>query len=313
MAFNKAASVLAKWALAMSAVLTCGYVGHAQQQALLIALLPPGGVGGMHGGGQGYLGVRIRTVGNPATTALHLKETHGVVVMVVDHDGPAWKAGMRENDVVQSVNGVPVDAQDQLSHMLRDMAPGRSVQITISRDGVQQNLVAVMADRDEVGKRAWEQHWVVPAPQDSASDDPVPALQASRPLKGFGHGFVSGHLLPGSVAYTGAMVDEVGSQLAEYFGLKGGTGLLVHSVDANSPASIAGLHAGDVITKLNGTPMNSRNDWNRALHDSKGHPVSVTVMHEHHEQILTIVPDGKRRSSVKAPEQQNDWLASLLH
>lgn len=301
--------------LGFSALLMSGTLIHAQGNPLLLAILSGGYGGGMHSSGQGYLGVRLRTVGDPSTSALRLKEVRGVVVIVVDHDGPAWKAGIRENDVVTSLNGTAIDTQDQLSRMLREMAPGRSVQIVISRDGVPQTITAVMADRDEVGKRAWEQHWVVPAPTQETAENlvapsPPPAARSSR---GFGRGFVSGHLLPTSTPYIGAEVDEVGTQLAEYFGLKGGTGLLVHNIDANSPAAAAGLHAGDVITHVNGAAMNTLNDWNRALHDSKGHPVSVMVMREHREQILTVVPEGKRRSSVEDPGRQNGWLASVLH
>jgi serine protease Do len=275
--------------------------------------------------GQGYLGVDIRTVTDSSVRDLHLRETRGVVVIMVDHDGPAWKAGIREHDVVQTVNGAPIDTEEQLRHVLREMQPGRAVQIGISRDGSSQTLSATMANRDDIGRRAWEQHYVVPAPTDPvdvAGDDPVsappPPVAAGKPSRSFGHSLMPGHLLPVFPSYTGATVDEIGPQLAEYFGLNGRTGLLIHSVDANSPAAAAGMHAGDVVLRVNGTAMATRSDWNRALHDSKGHTVSVVVMREHHEQTLTVVPDNKRRGAAQPasglPQAASEppWLAVML-
>ena len=48
----------------------------------------------------------------------------------------------------------------------------------------------------------------------------------------------------------GVRVQELEGQLAEYFGTS--KGVLVNSVDADSPAAKAGLKAGDVITAVNG-------------------------------------------------------------
>ncbi len=280
------------------------------------ALLVSGAYTGLHSSSQGYLGVDIRGVGDPAVSGLHLRETRGVVVIIVDHDGPAWKAGVREHDVILTVNGANVEGEEQLRRTLREMKPGRTVQIVLSRDGTQQNLTATMADSDEIGKRAWEQHWVVPAPSDVVADDAsTNTTGASRATRGFAHGFVSGHLLPGSIAYTGVMVNEIEPQLADFFGIKGGKGLLVQSVDSNSPAAVAGLHAGDVVTHVNGTALSTKSEWTKALRDSKGHPVSMTIMRDHHETVLTMVPDAKRRSAVdvqETPAQKPRWLAALL-
>ena len=274
--------------------------------------MPSAAFSGMHTGGQGFLGVATRTVGDPALAPLHLKETHGACVVMVDHDSPAWKAGIREHDVLLNVGGTPIDNEEQLAHLLREMQPGRSVQIVFSREGAQQSLTATIADRDEIGKLAWEQHFVVPAPTDRVDDPGAPAA-APKTHSTFAHNFVGSHLLPGGAAYTGAMIDEIGPQLSEYFGLKSGSGLLVHRVDLNSPAAAAGLHAGDVVCKVNGQSMSTLKDWTHALRDSKGHPVSVTVMRERHEQILTIVPDGKRRSDAEQPgNAEHHWLAVLV-
>jgi serine protease Do len=76
--------------------------------------------------------------------------------------------------------------------------------------------------------------------------------------------------------------------LADYFGVKSGTGLLVESVDYQSPAARAGLKAGDVVVKVNAEQMTSRSDWLKAIRNHRGQQVQVTVMRNKQEQILTM-------------------------
>ncbi len=271
------------------------------------------GPGNGHSQGAGYLGIMVRDVTDAEMSTLHLKSVHGAEVTMVDHDGPAGKAGLRAHDVILSVNGAIVDDEDGLHRILHDLQPGRTVSLNVCRDGAEQTVNATMANRAELEKQAWEQHWVVPEP---ASEDMVASsAPAASSRGGFGHGFMSGHLLALSPAYTGATVDAMGAQLAGFFGVKDGKGLLVHEVDPNSPAAIAGLQAGDVVTKMNGGHVASKSDWSRALRDSKGHPVSLTVVRDRHEQTLTMVPDAKHRSAVEPPQpptEDRGWMTMLL-
>ncbi len=300
------------------ALTICGATGAgAQSRVLLYATVgmvgapPPGPGNGNHAQGQGYLGIMVRDVTDAELSTLHLKKARGAEVTMVDHDGPAGKAGLRAHDVILAVNGTQVDDEDGLHRILHDLQPGRTVSLNVCRDGAEQTVSATMANRAELEKQAWEQHWVVPEPADEAVA--APATPAAR--TGFGHGFMSGRLLSLTPAYTGATVDAMGAQLADYFGVKDGKGLLVHEVAINSPAALAGLHAGDVVTRMNGGRVATRSDWTRALHDSKGHPVSLTVVRERHEQTLTMVPDVKHRSSVETPPpptEDGGWLTMLL-
>lgn len=73
---------------------------------------------------QGYLGIAFHGVNDGEIASLHLKDGHGAEIIMVDHDGPAGKAGLREHDVVLSVNGVSVEGEDQLRKMLRDTPRG---------------------------------------------------------------------------------------------------------------------------------------------------------------------------------------------
>lgn len=298
MAFNR------RLARCLLGVAVCGVVGLtaagqlADSAVLLTAFRSAAGHGGARAQGQGYLGIDIRDVTEGEVAVLHLKSTRGAEIIMVDHDGPAGKAGLREHDVVLTVNGAPVEGEDQLRKVLRDMQPGRSVALLVCRSGTEQMVNATMANRAELERQAWENRWTVPEP---AYEDsyPSPAVAARG---GIGHGFMSGHLLPLAPAYTGATVDVLGPQLADYFGVKEGRGLLIQEVEGNSPAAAAGLRAGDVITRINGDRVGSKSDWGRALHDSKGHPVSLTVVRDRHEQTLTMVPDSKRHSQLVPPQ-----------
>ena len=319
MAFNKTQTVFTGLLLVLGGSLSFHGQSHAVSTPETVALLagPIGGHGGLTNGNkapsQGYLGIMIRDVSDSDLATLHLKSTRGAQVTMVDHDGPACKAGLRERDVILSLNGVTVDGEDQIRRMLHELPPGHPVSLVIERSGAEQTVNAVMANREELEKKAWEQHWVVPEP---VNDSPAPVSEPVPSIHGaFGRTFMNpGTLLPLPSAYTGAKVDTMGAQLADYFGVKDGKGLLVHDVDTNSPAAQAGLRAGDVVTRINTIPVATKSAWMHAMRESKGHLVSLTVMRDRHEQTLTMLVDPKHRSAVETPLPSTSagWTPMLL-
>jgi membrane-associated protease RseP (regulator of RpoE activity) len=230
-----------------------------------------------------YLGVEIRDIDNSRASALKLRTPTGAEIIAVDHDGPAGKAGLRVHDVILQMNGQPVAGREQLSRMIHETPAGRSVSLVISRDGQQQSLSLQLADRDTIEQDAWSQHMVVPAPDDD--DDFILEGPTS-------HGLEAGNSFFGAFTFgspsVGLDLDVLGSQLADYFGVKNGQGLLVKRVVEDSPASKAGLKAGDVITSANGQSMATINEWIKLLHANKGKQVQVTFVRNHKEQTVTL-------------------------
>jgi regulator of sigma E protease len=68
------------------------------------------------------------------------------------------------------------------------------------------------------------------------------------------------------------------------------TPIQVSSVDTGTPASQAGLQAGDVITSINGQPIRSFEDLRRALDTARDAPVTVAVDRQGQPVTLTVTP-----------------------
>jgi serine protease Do len=94
--------------------------------------------------------------------------------------------------------------------------------------------------------------------------------------------------------FTGLVVDAMQPQLANYFGAPKGQGLLVQSVAGGSPAAVAGVQAGDVILRAGNQPMRTVSEWTKQLHASKGKPLALDLLRDHHELSVTLPPEAKK-------------------
>src|SRR6266403_2245037 len=99
------------------------------------------------GGSGAYLGVDINDVTTERLSALKLKEEKGVEVTTVDQDAPAGKAGIKEHDVILTMNGTVVESKSQLQRMIHETPAGRVVSLGLSRDGQPITIKVQLADR----------------------------------------------------------------------------------------------------------------------------------------------------------------------
>jgi len=244
-------------------------------------------------GGSSYLGVDTRDVTTDRMADLKLKEEHGVEITMVDQDAPAGKAGLKERDVILTVNGTQVESVEQLRRMIREIPPGRMVTLGISRDGQPMTIKAQLASRKSAFALANDGKafkFAMPA---------MPAMPAIPALPDMD--IPVSVVVVHSSARSGLMVENLTPQLADFFGAKQGKGILVRSVDKGSRAEKAGFRAGDVIVRVEGASIDDTSDFTHALHNRKGNKdntVRIGIIRDKKEQTVTLTLPEHKQSEV---------------
>jgi C-terminal processing protease CtpA/Prc len=240
------------------------------------------------GGGGSYLGVDTENITPEMLGPLHLKEESGVEVTMVDQDAPAGKAGLKEHDVILTINDQKIESEEQLRRVIHEIPAGRTVTIGISRDGQPMTLKAQLAERD------MDHSFNFSAPVVNVPAIHIPPINMPQID-------IPSVVVIHSPRSSGIMVENLTPQLGDYFGVKSGNGVLIRSVEKGSRAAQAGFRAGDVIIKVNGSSVNDCSDFSRVLRDRKGEKATVVVIRDHHEQTLTLsLPEPRRSGALES-------------
>jgi S1-C subfamily serine protease len=255
---------------------------------------------------QGYLGVTVHDVDPTRAQKEKLTNAAGAEVVSLDHDAPAAKAGIHTGDIIQAINGQVVGDAAALSRLLRDMPVGKFVELQIVHNAKVEKVHLQLADRTALVQHAWAHHFHVPMPE------PAPIVNGFAGQRSFGDGAGPADGDTDSQAYVGAQVEPLTPQLAKYFGVRAGNGLLVRAVEDKSPAGNAGLDAGDVILTANGMPLETTADWLQTLRANAGHPVPIVVLRNRKVITLAITVDSRiTQSELLIPEELQKLRESL--
>lgn len=245
----------------------------------------------LHSSTPGYMGVLVSDVDSDTASKLKLKDTHGALITLIDHDAPGAQAGIHVNDVVIQVNGQAVEGAEQFGRILREVPAGRTVSLVIIRDGNLQTIAVELADRKKMEHDVWNR-------LDNGGADPSNAAPALGILGGGGGDVPTSsstfHLpfVGTSTLNVGVIVEPLAPQMAEYLGIQGG--LMIRQVARKSEAEKAGLKAFDVILKVGADGISTTSDWDRSLRANRDKAVLVTILRDRRQQGVTLQVDTKR-------------------
>lgn len=234
-----------------------------------------------------YLGVQITAVTPQRASALKLAEPLGAIITYVDQDGPACHAGLMENDVVVGFDGSKVNDPQQLQDLIHATPPQKTVTLTIMRYGQRKDVKVTLGS------------WNVMSNTVSAI-----ALGAPPPPRAF----LPELEIPSFTVLSarhGLVVESLSPQLADFFGVPRGHGVLVRSVEGGSPAGAAGIKAGDIVLKINNETVHDMSDWQRGMQaPSSRIPVGIW-RNKHGLTVLMKVPGAGGGTSWPKSEEQS--------
>ena len=96
---------------------------------------------------RGFIGVQMQPVTKEIAEAIGLKEPRGALVAEAIKDGPAAKAGIKTGDTIVAVDGEPIKEAKDLSRKVAQVAPGKSLSVTLYRDGKERNVTLEVASQ----------------------------------------------------------------------------------------------------------------------------------------------------------------------
>lgn len=228
-----------------------------------------------------YLGVQTQEVTKENFSKFNLPDVRGVAIEKVSENSPAAQAGLQANDVIIRFGGEEVTSARKLSRLIGEIAPDRTVKMTVLRSGSERELTAVIGKRPaaqqlETSGTTLGGLWGLPG----IPEYPFPPAGNDERIIMFGN---SGQI--------GVGVVSLNKQLGDYFGVTDGKGVLVSSVVENSPAAKAGLKAGDVIVEADGKTIENSLDLRRAVNEKKEGDVNLTIVRSKNRQTVKVTPE----------------------
>jgi serine protease Do len=201
---------------------------------------------------RGKIGVSIQTVDGALAESFGLDRPRGALVGGVEKDGPAAKAGLRQGDIILSVNGRTIERSEELPTIIGAIRPGSEATLEVWRDRAVRKIKLKVVELEPAEQVA------------SNSVKPEPANSADR---------------------LGLVVRELTTEERARGSRPLPEGLFVER--AQGAARDAGVQGGDFILNVNGRPAKTLKEF-RELVGKAGKSVALLVQRGEAQLFLAV-------------------------
>jgi len=197
------------------------------------------------------LGVMIRDVDQETAKALSLNNKNGAFVPQVQSDSAADKAGIQAGDVIVSVDGHSIKNAHDLPIRIARHHPGDKLVIGLIRNGKHLKLPVVV--------------------EKMATNERARAAGAKSKLA------------------VGLSLEKLDENTRKKLQIRVKYGLVVRSVQANSPAARASIEVGDVLYKVNGQLLKNMAGLRKVMDKVEAGSTLRVMMDRHGNQAFALI------------------------
>lgn len=192
---------------------------------------------------RGFIGAQVDSLNAEIASKLRLPNgiVRGAIIGGVLPDGPAAKAALRENDVIISANGRPVQSREQLINYVAMTRPGDTLELSLVRNGERQNVKLTVEEQ-------------TPEKMSSFRDKDIAVIED-----------------------WGILLATMNPKYAQELGVDEKTqGAVIAKMDVRGQAAQVHLEPGDIIVGVNGRKISTAAEAKDAL-QNVGKKVSLNI------------------------------------
>lgn len=182
---------------------------------------------------RAWLGVSINQIYPEDQEYYNLPQVAGVLVQDVTDGGPAARAGLRQGDVIYSVDGTVVYRPNGLQNLIAQRRPREEVTVRIYRDGSPRDMTIRLGEAPLTG----------------------PEQPVARPEA------------PATEEKLGITVRELTPDVAQRWGYPEAGGVVISQVSPLGPAGRRGVQQWEKILEIDRQPVSTPDDVRRILRD----------------------------------------------
>ncbi|MCO6426528.1 DegQ family serine endoprotease [Nitrosomonas communis] len=205
---------------------------------------------------RGRIGVMIQEMTEELAESFGLSESRGALVVSVEKDGPADKAGIEVRDVILKFDGKDIAVSSDLPRLVGNTKPQSKVAVQVWRNGAIKNLTVLVGE--------------MPSDESNLSRKQSKAPDTSNRL--------------------GLALSELSDRQKKQLGIE--SGLLVEEVQTGI-ASHAGIRQGDIILGFNNQDVKTIKQFNQLLNKvEKGRNIALLIKRGDMTTFITMKLDN---------------------
>jgi len=201
---------------------------------------------------RGYLGIKIQPLTSDLAASFGITDKRGILVAQVEPGTPADKAGLKQGDVIVSLDNQPVLNVGDFRNTIASSDPSTKRSLGIMRDKKLTQIQITVGNLDANGKAA-----------KSSKEEPH------------------------AITKMGISVQTLTEDIAGKIGAKTGEGVVVSSVKSGSLGEFAGLARGTVILEVNHVKVNDINKFIATVDAAVKNPNAVILLLVQDSQLGT--------------------------